>query len=523
MIRYTPSKQLTLDGFSTPFSQQLSTSNRWVILAAKIPWDKLAEVYYKKMRADFGAPTLSARMVIGAVIIKHILNIDDREVVEQITENIYLQYFVGLSSFQQEAPFDASLMVSIRKRLGIEVMSRLNEIILQEAGLTKVNEEKVANTEGNSDQDENGGDRNNDCSQDHMNSVKEKPPEALSGTVMLDATVSEQQIEYPTDIKLLNEGRRQLEGMIERGCQAAELVMPRMYRKIARKQYLNIAKKKNKSKRDIRRGIRQQLQYVKRDLKYINWLIESDATFKETLKMKDWTLIQVIQEMYRQQAEMYKKREQKMSDRIVSIYQPHVRPMPRGKDRVSTEFGSKQLVMLKDGYTHIEKLSWDNYNEGGLLIASLETYKRLFGCYPERVLADQLFGTRENRRFMKEKGIRYVGKPLGRPSPESKQQKRLLQKEMPERNAIEGKFGQGKNAYGLGKIKARLKDTAESWVMSIYFVMNLLKLAAGSLLSALQIYYWLVTEGYLTIMVNSPDAQFIPRYMRRQKGEIARC
>ncbi|OMP74546.1 hypothetical protein [[Flexibacter] sp. ATCC 35208] len=82
-----------------------------------------------------------------------------------------------------------------------------------------------------------------------------------------------------------------------------------MYRKIARKQYLNIAKKKNKSKRDIRRDIRQQLQYVKRDLKYINWLIESYATFKGTLKRKEWRLIQVIHEMYRQQAERYKKRE----------------------------------------------------------------------------------------------------------------------------------------------------------------------------------------------------------------------
>lgn len=80
--------------------------------------------------------------------------------------------------------------------------------------------------------------------------------------------------------------------------------MPRMYRNIARKQYLNIAKKKNKSKRDIRRGVRQQLQYVKRDLKYINWLIETAATFKETLKPKEWTLIQVIHEMYCQQVEM---------------------------------------------------------------------------------------------------------------------------------------------------------------------------------------------------------------------------
>lgn len=115
MIRYTPQSQLSLEGFETPFNQQLDGSNRWVVLSKHIPWDKLAAIYYRNMRADFGAPALSARMVIGAIIIKHMLNIDDREVVEQIRENMYLQYFVGLSSFQTCAPFDASLMVSIRK------------------------------------------------------------------------------------------------------------------------------------------------------------------------------------------------------------------------------------------------------------------------------------------------------------------------------------------------------------------------------------------------------------------------
>ena len=81
MIRYIPQSQLTLEGFDTPFSQHLDKDNRWVKLAATIPWDKLANIYYRKMDTDFGAPSLSARMVIGAVIIKHMLNIDDREVV----------------------------------------------------------------------------------------------------------------------------------------------------------------------------------------------------------------------------------------------------------------------------------------------------------------------------------------------------------------------------------------------------------------------------------------------------------
>ena len=87
------------------------------------------------MISDFGAPSLSARMVIGAVIIKHMLNIDDREVVAQIQENMYLQYFVGLSSFTTSEPFDPSLMVSIRYRLGPDVMEAFNRLVLQEAGI----------------------------------------------------------------------------------------------------------------------------------------------------------------------------------------------------------------------------------------------------------------------------------------------------------------------------------------------------------------------------------------------------
>lgn len=501
MIRYTPTSQLSITGFETPFAQQLSADNRWVILAGMIPWDKLAAVYYKKMRADFGAPKLSARLLIGAVIIKHMLNIDDREVVEQIRENIYLQYFVGLSSFQTAAPFDASLMVSIRKRLGKEAMGELNELILREAGVLP--DEPVKKDGEDKDDNNDSVGSASPMIQEEKKQEDQSLPATPSGTLLIDATVAEQQIEYPTDIKLLNEAREQLERMIDKVCQAASVELPRMYRINARKKYLLIAKKKCKSKREIRRGIRQQLQYVKRDLKYINTLLEKHPLAKGVLKKRDWKLLQVISELYRQQAEMYKKREHKILDRIVNIYQPHVRPMPRGKDRVSTEFGSKQLVMLKDGYTHVALIGWDNYNEGPLLKESLEKYKQLYGCYPEKVLADQLFGNRENRRFMTEQGIRYVGKPLGRPTRTSKKEKRSLQKEMAQRNPIEGKFGQGKNAYGLAKIRARLKETSESWVLSIYFIMNLLKLAEASFLSTIKILVYPALHRIQLIMPRS--------------------
>jgi hypothetical protein len=239
---------------------------------------------------------------------------------------------------------------------------------------------------------------------------------------------------------------------------------------------------KKKTRKDIRKGLRSQLQYVARDIKYINKLLEEHTGLKKALDKRDWKILQVIHEVYRQQHEMFTEDKRSIEHRIVSLYQPHVRPMPRGKDRVQTEFGSKQLVMLKDGYAHVHTISWDNFNEGTRLKQCAEAYKKIYGCYPEKISADAIFGNRANREFLKEKGIRFVGKQLGRPPKMTGAEKRKLQKEMAGRNQIEGKFGQGKNAYGLQKIKARMKATSESWIMSIYFIMNLVKLSERAFL-----------------------------------------
>ena len=525
MIRYIPQSQLTLEGFQTPFSQHLDKDNRWVKLATCIPWDKLANIYYRKMISDFGAPSLSARMVIGAVIIKHMLNIDDREVVAQIQENMYLQYFVGLSSFTTSEPFDPSLMVSIRYRLGPDVMEAFNRLVLQEAGIiptppiaaaksTSSDNEKNTSTSSNVDQagigdkeEQNIEPSNN---MEDSGSTNDNDTVANSGALLLDATVAEQQIEYPTDVKLLNESREQLERMIKEICKTGKLRQPRMYKNKARQQYLTIAKKKKKTKKDIRKGLRRGLQYVSRDIKYINKLLQEHTTLKTALDKRDWKLLQVIHEVYRQQHEMHTEDKRTIEHRIVSLYQPHVRPMPRGKDRVQTEFGSKQLVMLKDGYTHVQTISWDNFNEGARLQESVETYKEIYGCYPEKVSADAIFGNKANRGYLKEKAIRFIGKQLGRPPKISSAEKRKQQKEMAGRNEIEGKFGQGKNAYGLQKIKARMKATSESWIMSIYFIMNLVKLSERIFLCLLK-----------TMLQHFVEDVFLMQHSNRAANKIA--
>ena len=160
---------------------------------------------------------------------------------------------------------------------------------------------------------------------------------------------------------------------------------------------------------------------------------------------------------------------------------PHVRPIVRGKQNKAVEFGAKLGVSLSgDGIACVDHLSWDAYHEGHDLPAQVEAYRKRHGHYPEKLLADPLYGTRDNRKFLKEKGIRFAGKPLGRrpkmTSAEDNINRRQRQQDYRERIPIEGKFGQGKNGYDLNYIRARTAKTSEAWIRSIFLVMNLLVL-----------------------------------------------
>src|ERR1043165_9215883 len=144
---YISPQQLTLAGFDSPFSNQLLSTNRWVILAHSIPWDALVSTYNRQLGNQFtGAGSINPRAAIGALIIKHLCDISDRETILQIEENMYMQYFIGYSSFSNEAPFDASLFVDIRKRLTLEHINEINEKILE-----IISKEDAGKAESNND------------------------------------------------------------------------------------------------------------------------------------------------------------------------------------------------------------------------------------------------------------------------------------------------------------------------------------------------------------------------------------
>jgi len=197
---------------------------------------------------------------------------------------------------------------------------------------------------------------------------------------------------------------------------------------------------------------------------------------KLTQKQKD--LLNILTTLYEQQRIMFETGSHSVPQRIVSISQPHVRPIVRGKAKAKTEFGAKLHISLVDGYARIERLSFEAFNEAEDFYRIVEGYRQRYGHYPERILTDRLYRNRDILAFCKEKGIRLTGPRLGRPPKDkglTRQAKRQEYTDMCDRNAVEGTFGTGKTAYGLDRVAAHLDETSFCVIGVALLVMNLEK------------------------------------------------
>jgi IS5 family transposase len=478
MYRKANPNQLTFEDFYLPFGGHLRGDNRWVILAEQIPWRQIDDAYGRQFCQDNGCPAKSARMALGALIIKERLGTSDRETVEQIGENPYLQYFLGLMEYQDAPPFDHSMLTHFRKRFDKAMLKQINESVVERA-LEPPDKNKGIATD--SDKSEGSNDDDN-----------ARP--SHKGKMIVDATCTPADIAYPTDLSLLNEAREKSEDIID-AMHAPFVGMrkkPRTYRQKARKAYLAVAKQKKPGYKKIRKAIGQQLRYLKRNLRYIDQMVEEGLL--KYLKKRLYRLLLVIKEVYRQQLWMYDNRTHSIADRIVSLYQPHVRPIVRGKAKSPVEFGAKVSISLVDGFSFVERIGWDPYNESCDLIEQIEGYRKRFGFYPGSVHADKIYRTRENRRYCKDKGIRLSGPPLGRPNADSellKEQKKLQRQDEIDRIAVEGKFGQGKRRFSLARVMTKLAQTSEVSIMISFIVMNLEKILTGVLSFLLFVWRWL--------------------------------
>ena len=315
MIQYTPDTQLTLPGFETSFERKLNKNNRWVILAKLIPWDQMAGIYAKHLNPSLGRYGVDIRRVLGAMIIKHKENFSDRSTVSNIEENIYMQYFCGYSSFRNEPPFDASLFVEIRKRMGQQVFDKFNSYVINVYEELKQNKKKALSASGRKQKDKTDRGGKNDEEQnieqkaEPQQVVQSEDKPTHKGKLKLDATVADQYIKYPTDVNLLNESRENTERMIDKLVKILGWPKkPRIYRRKARRLYLLVVKKKSKTKKEIRKAIRQQLQFVTRNISMIHKMLDEYEADRWPLTRRDQRLFWVIQHLYTQLKEMYDKK-----------------------------------------------------------------------------------------------------------------------------------------------------------------------------------------------------------------------
>ena len=481
---------LPLPEFELHFEGKLNPENRWIKLSQVIQWEQLefksgyANLFSNEKKGRVAFPF---RVALGALIIKAKLNITDEETVEQIFENPYLQSFLGYEKQLEEKPFSPSLMVHFRRRLsecGIqEVSENIILDLLKEKNNSNDDDPPTNSTPGNKN-DGKSGNAKIDANGSTLRGNK--------GELIIDASLIPSDIRYPTDIALINEGRETAEKILDTLSSFSKNARPRTYRKVARKSFVSFIKRRKPNKKQVKKARRKQLNYLKRILKYIDMLCEN---YYEKLSKKQLRDMWVIKEMYRQQSEILKNGGT-VEDRIVSIRMPNVRAVVRGKAGKHTEFGPKISLSTFDGFVSIDRLSWNNYNEGGDLKMQVEKYKERYGYYPEVVLADQIYGNKNNRKYLEELGVRFGGKALGRKQKEKKNQ---FERDSRRRNEVEGRFGIAKRKYGMNRVLEYNTKCAEVSAMMITVAMNLeawLRTASKSFLS-----HWVIEKLLLELNI----------------------
>ena len=472
MYRYS-NGQISLADFKQPVGMNLKESNRWVKKAQTIPWPEIEKRYAALFTNRKGNVAKPLRLALGACIIQAEYGYSDEETALQIQENPYLQYFCGYPGYDDEKlPFDPSLMVYFRKRLTPEILGEINEMIVRDA-----KERQAKETEAKEDNNSDNGPGTG----------------GNSGTMIVDATCAPSNIRYPQDVSLLNEARENAEQLLDVLHDPADGKKPRTYRQCARKDYLKYTRCRKHTSKMTRKAIGKQLGYLRRDLA----AIDSKLSLGKSLTTRQTERLDTIRIIYEQQKYMYNNRTHSVPDRIVSVSQPFVRPIVRGKAGKPVEFGAKLDISVVDGWTRLEHCSFDAYNEAGNLQEMAERFREREGHYPSRILADKIYRNRENLSYCKEHGIRLSGPALGRPKKGEIRDKAQDYRDECERVEVERKFSLAKRKCGMGLVTAKLRETAAHVIAMSILVLNLRKIQCTllRLLAFLQTIFSLYQNG----------------------------
>lgn len=423
-----------------PYGGKLNSKNRWLKIAELIPWGELEEKYASYF-ADRGRPGTDGRLAVGLFLLKHLSGKSDREVVLELMENPYWQSFCGLETFATEETIDPSTLSRLRKRLGAKYVKEL-----EDATYGVLIDRRIVKAKG----------------------------------MLADGTVIPENIKYPNDVGLLNDVR---EWLVKRLKRISEDVgrKYRTYCRKARQVYIHFAKNKRKTKRQIRCATRQMLQFVRRNLRQMEELLQEAKRVGSRHTLFIGEKLKTAEKIFEQQWAMYKAGSHRIQDRIVSFHRPWVRPIKRGKNGKDVEFGAKAAMSHVDGFLFLDKIRHDNFSESQTEVVKtqIDNYERRFGKQPPSFTGDKAYGSRENRELLEEETeIRTSFVPLGKKRPSRNKMTRWFKRKQKERNRIEGHFGHGKEHYRLDRVCYHGREGSEIWARGGVLAMNLMTAVA---------------------------------------------
>lgn len=234
-----------------------------------------------------------------------------------------------------------------------------------------------------------------------------------------------------------------------------------MYKREAKKTWTAFSRHPKRQKGGVYKQLKAQLQYIRRDLRYVDDFLDQGATLEDKQAIR----LGVIRILFDQQWYMYTNKTHTVSDRIVSLQQPYIRPIQRGKANAPVEFGAKVDCSMSEGVIEIERLDFSAFSESVDFAATVDHYYDVHGHYPDEVLADTLYRNRANLKLCKDLGIKICGPRLGRhPKHVDAEQRRQDTDAENRRGAIERRFAFMKGTLGLDLVNTR---TAESLAVKI--------------------------------------------------------
>lgn len=302
-----------------------------------------------------------------------------------------------------------------------------------------------------------------------------KPYMSQTNIMLEDATCYETSMRYPTNVKLLWECVDWSYCQMKLMCKYLKIHTPRTRYLDQKEKYFVYSRKRKKFKKDTRVRIRSLLHLLDKILSLLHE-IEKQNSQNITLPKKYYTRLKTVKTVLKQQQEMFITGNS-VPDRIVSIAKSYIRPIVRGKEVKSVEFGAKVNMVQFDGINFIEHLSFDAFHEGIRLPGSIRYGRELFGKI-SHVSADDIYATNVNRSYCSSQVIYNNFKRKGKAGKYEQQRKAMASELRKERaTRMEGSFGTEKEYYGLQRIKARTKENEILWIFFGVHMANAVRIA----------------------------------------------